>query len=170
MLRGVLGDRLGRQGRSLEMVSGPAGKPALADGTIEFNLSHTEDRAVLALGPPGRALGVDIEAQRPLSNRAALAAVSFAPQERVDVEAEVDPDAAFYRVWSRKEAVIKALGAGVGYGLTRFRVSAGVRAQLLGFVDPRERLDAWTLESLDLGAEVAAALATRVLDTPGGLT
>ena len=71
---------------------------------------------------------------------------------------------AFYRVWSRKEAVIKADGRGVSIGLDRFDVSAGDPPALLHArwdgAAPDEAAR-WSLRSLDAGPGYAAALAVR---------
>ena len=71
---------------------------------------------------------------------------------------------AFYRVWSRKEAVIKADGRGIAIGLDRFDVNAGEPPALLdarweGAV-PGEAAQ-WSLHSLEAPSGYAAALAVR---------
>ncbi|MBR9805963.1 MAG: 4'-phosphopantetheinyl transferase superfamily protein [Alphaproteobacteria bacterium] len=106
---------------------GPKGKPALAasDGTaLSFNLSHSADLAVLAVSPEGE-LGVDIEAVRQIDQMQALARNTFAPAETAAILAlsEAQQMEAFLTCWTRKEALIKADGRGMGVPLKAFEVA-----------------------------------------------
>jgi len=102
-------------------VYGEHGKPALSSGDILFNLAHSDNRAVLAVAR--FSVGVDIEHVR--STRFdVLMSISFTDDERHAVSLEPDLALAFYRVWTRKEAVVKCLGSGFR-DMVRFSVSAG---------------------------------------------
>lgn len=105
---------------TLRFATGEHGKPHLADAAgLDFNISHS--RGVLLVGIGRTALGVDIEVAhrgRPVMD---LATRYFAPAE-ADALARLDPAlraAAFLRLWSCKEAILKALGTGIGFGLDR---------------------------------------------------
>ena len=101
LLRAVLGIRT--DGRLLK---GPCGKPHIPGGP-EFNLSHGGTLAVLAVSD--RAVGVDCEDARRGASEALLRRV-LTPEEW-----EVSPAAIpFSRLWTRKEAVMKACGLGLG--------------------------------------------------------
>ena len=100
---------------------GEFGKPhVLAPAALEFNLSHSGSGILVGVSR-SQALGVDIEAlyrRRPVLE---LARRFFAPAEadalqRLEVERQ---QAAFLGLWSCKEAVVKALGRGIGFGLSR---------------------------------------------------
>jgi 4'-phosphopantetheinyl transferase len=89
------------------------GKPQSAIG--HFSLSHTRQRLVLAasLDQP---LGIDIE------DRSAL---SMAVQQRCLNRSEQTAHAAdSISLWCIKEAIVKALGRGIAFGLTRIEVRA----------------------------------------------
>ncbi|MGF1507207.1 MAG: 4'-phosphopantetheinyl transferase superfamily protein [Chloroflexi bacterium] len=89
--------------------TGPYGKPYLpAHPVVQFNLSHSAGHIVIAVDR-GRAVGVDIEAVRPLPDAAALAEVAFSPAERAAAAADLDE---FFTLWTRKEALLKAMGTG----------------------------------------------------------
>ena len=111
----------------LSFMAGPKGKPGLVtrDGTaLSFNLSHSADRAVLAISLEGE-LGVDIEAVRQIDQMQALARNTFAPAETAAILAlpQAQQMEAFLTCWTRKEALIKADGRGMGVPLKEFEVT-----------------------------------------------
>jgi 4'-phosphopantetheinyl transferase len=108
------------------LIYGANGKPALACGSLHFNLSHADDRAVIAVSATTE-LGVDLERVRVESDARSIAEFCFSPSERKalsllpqSLQAE-----AFFKCWTRKEAFVKALGDGLSYPLTAFSVSLG---------------------------------------------
>ncbi len=103
---------------------GGHGKPSLAGpllGTgLEVNLSHTEG-LVAAVAGRGLTLGVDVERHgRPVDLR--LARRYFAPAEVAAFEAlpEEARRERFFRLWTLKEAYIKAVGLGLALPLDSF--------------------------------------------------
>ena len=114
--RGLLGSYLDRDPKSLRFREGPHGKPYLADGDGEgwsFNLSRSVDRVLFGI-TRGREVGVDVEAHRPLKELDSMAKRVFAPAEHAAYLRVADEGrrGAFYRIWTRKEAAMKALGEG----------------------------------------------------------
>ena len=101
------------------------GKPIfrneLGEIAIQFNLSHSEDLAVLALTPI-RNIGVDIEFIHPFTDYLKLAATYFSPEEIVYIDSlsENIKLNAFYKLWTRKEAFLKAIGKGLSFPLNDF--------------------------------------------------
>jgi phosphopantetheinyl transferase len=91
------------------------GKPALMDATIHFNLSHSEHYLALALCKTSE-IGVDVQTMRSSLDPLAIAARFFHQSEYQWLQAL--PTKAqqffFYRLWSAKEAVLKAAGVGIG--------------------------------------------------------
>jgi len=124
-LRIILGRCLEKTPESLPFVVGPYGKPALADAAIDlrFNLSHAGERAIVALAL-GHDVGVDIEEERPI-DVLELADRFFAPEESEALRGihPSEQTRAFYRCWTRKEAFINVLGAGLSFPLHEFEVS-----------------------------------------------
>lgn len=96
------------------------GKPFLADSEWRFNLSHSHGIRLLAIAR-GREVGVDVERIRPLRRRAALLARCFTADERVRLAAASDRE--FLRHWAAKEALVKAIGRGIAYGLARIEIA-----------------------------------------------
>ena len=130
VLRQLLANYLGIAPRALAFTEGPSGKPAIdphwRQKRIEFNVSHAADYALLALGLDHR-LGVDIESvERRVDYRALANRFFSAPeQEAFNTLPAGAACAAFYRVWSRKEACLKATGQGLAGGLSGFSVPLG---------------------------------------------
>lgn len=115
-LRSILGRLLDRPPLDVALAYGPHGKPSLADPAAElrFNLSHSGRYAVVAV-TRGREVGVDVERLRRISDAEAIVARHFAPAEIAAYRALPDGARleAFFRLWVRKEAVLKATGAGL---------------------------------------------------------
>ncbi len=79
-LRTLLGRHLDLDPRSLAFVTNEFGKPRLAgNGHVHFNLSHCEERAVLAISDAA-AVGIDLECERPIEH-VDLAKRYFHPNE-----------------------------------------------------------------------------------------
>ncbi|WP_245982571.1 4'-phosphopantetheinyl transferase family protein [Trinickia fusca] len=127
-LREALAARLAVPAHALRFVSDTTGRPRLAapwDEQYDFNLSHAGEYALIALSRRRR-VGVDIEAWRDGFDWRSVADSTFGPRDRAYVDAR-SPEAhreAFYAVWTAKEALLKALGAGMAVegGMTGFSV------------------------------------------------
>jgi 4'-phosphopantetheinyl transferase len=129
MVRAVLGERLDAPPQVLEFTAGPHGKPALAAGGVEFNLSHSGERALLAVSEDGP-VGVDIEQFRTLSNLPAMAQRILSPAEHESYRHAVDPTLFVLDAWTRKEAVLKACGDGITRDLRAVDVAAAKRLRV----------------------------------------
>lgn len=150
--------------RPLAIVRGAHGKPAAPDaGGIEFNLSHSGSHVLIAFARD-QALGVDVEAvdgrHRSIM---AIAQRFFAPDEaaalaRLD---EAERRLAFLRLWTCKEAVLKALGSGLHFGLDRLRFSldAAGLPQAVRSVGADAACGDWQLQRWEASGETVAALA-----------
>ncbi len=114
----------------MALAYGEHGKPRLVsarggDGAGDapsffFNLSHSGGLALCAVGQLGE-IGVDIERIRPLSYPGGLARDHLSPEER-RLRSDWETEAArpeFFRIWARKEAILKAAGLGLSRPLDR---------------------------------------------------
>jgi 4'-phosphopantetheinyl transferase len=117
-LRELLAERLGVPPESIELVHGREGKPALAERFAKsgwrFNVSHCGDLAVYAFSRAGE-VGVDVEALHAIAEADAIAGRFFAPAERRALRSleKEERNTGFLRLWTRKEALAKGLGAGL---------------------------------------------------------
>lgn len=103
-----------------DMVTGPHGRPAFRDPRLpDFSISHSGDWLWLAVGEP--MLGLDVEQLRPRRNLQKLMAHVLSPLELAWVAVQDDELRAFYRLWTLREAVLKASGRGLA-GLSRLQL------------------------------------------------
>ena len=120
---------------------------------------------MLALGE-GVRVGADLERIRPRPRAQALAERFFTAQEARwladSSETEPDRDRAFVRLWCAKEAVLKAHGHGLSFGLDRLRFeSAGDALQLVDCDAALGVPTAWSLCEFEPAPGYLAALAWR---------
>jgi 4'-phosphopantetheinyl transferase len=130
----ALRQALGNQG---PWVHGAHGKPALAAPPPHFNLSRRDGVAAVALSMTHE-VGVDIETLRAIDDARELAALHFTPRE---CESVID-DVSFLRVWTRKEACMKATGLGLSLAPASFECGAQAQARTVR-VQTAQRM--WTL-------------------------
>lgn len=124
-LRSLLGKHLGLAPEVIVFVQNEFGKPSVAQApSMHFSLSHSGDQALLAISDT-LVVGADLEQVRTLEHldlarryfhRAEIAAIEDQPTKSDQLEA-------FFRVWTLKEAIVKALGKGLSMPLDRFAVS-----------------------------------------------
>jgi 4'-phosphopantetheinyl transferase len=117
ILRSLLSGFTGTAAGKLRFTYGTSGKPSLADHEIHFNLSHSADLGVFAFAPD-RAVGVDVENERPV-RRLLDVAQRFMSEDEIRSLAATAPDerdTAFLRSWVIREARLKAEGKGVWSG------------------------------------------------------
>jgi 4'-phosphopantetheinyl transferase len=159
VLRLALAPLVGTPAAEIRFQATELGKPYLETGP-SFNVSHSGGEVLIAVAPGGR-LGVDVEEVRELRDLLSLARTSFTAPEvnMVAAFSEEERLRAFFRVWTRKEAVLKALGCGLT-GLSGIRVSAdpGEHNAMLHMEDPPE-IERWTVRSLSVHPAVEAAVA-----------
>lgn len=162
--RGALRERLGAylegDPAALVLKGGQGEKPRLGGphaGALRFNLSHSADVALIAVSRD-RELGVDLEAHQPVKDLAALLGVVCTAREAAAIMAlpPAHREAAFLRCFTRKEALTKAWGLGLGAPLQRFEV--GLEAGWLPLDGCPEPAAAWSLMDLEVEG-FAAALA-----------
>jgi 4'-phosphopantetheinyl transferase len=171
VLREILGRYLNLAPAEVRLCALHDGKPALAPelrgDQLEFNLSHSHEVALIAVGK-GRRIGIDVEYIRAELLGEEIAERFFSPLEAALLRSLPQGVrlAAFFTGWTRKEAYIKARGVGLRKPLDQFAVviAPGQPAALLhDEADPHAALR-WSLRSLDVGQEYAASVAVEGQD------
>lgn len=155
-LREILGAYLAIPPALLEFEYNKQGKPeVINDQALHFNLSHSGDKALLAIGQ-NFPLGIDLEqySARPWLG---IAENLFSPAEvkaLKNASLSTRP-ALFFRIWSQKEAFIKACGLGLAYPTRRFSVPTETdSAEIYDFLHKQY----WKIQSFMPNIAVSAAL------------
>ena len=164
-LRRVLAAYLHVDTQAVQLAEDAYGKPRLAghvNHALQFNWSHSGDRAVIALAM-GVAPGIDLERYRVRPRALDIAQRYFAPPE-IEQLAQL-PDSqrsdVFLRLWTAKEALLKALGRGLAFGLNRLSVHARDDGDLELVRFDTQRAQDWQLHAVTIDSAHAAALAWR---------
>jgi 4'-phosphopantetheinyl transferase len=164
VLRKLLSRYCGEAPEALRFSAAAAGKPALQSHSLHFNLTHSAQRALLAVSA-GHELGVDLEQVRSNIEALAISRHYFFGSERAAIEAapSSERDTVFFRYWVAKEAVLKAQGIGLGFPLDRFRVEfvPGSGAARIESFDPVALEPAWTVRMLPCESGWVGAVAAR---------
>jgi 4'-phosphopantetheinyl transferase len=164
-LRTILGRYLQTKPQAIEFAYGEHGKPfvaGLAGSGLHFNLAHSQDLALLAVTRVAP-VGVDVEHIRLPEDADQLVARFFSPRESATFQrlTREHKPAAFFNLWTRKEAWLKATGEGIGSRLDQVEVSflPGEPARLLSLSSAAQSPATWTLHELAPAPGFAAALA-----------
>ena len=167
-LRALLGCYLGIRPGAVDFVYGKHGKaelsPALNTLDLRFNVSHSDEYALVAV-TPGYRIGIDIERCREIRGMDEVASVSFSEHELAKWRALPGDQRqqAFFQAWTRKEALVKAVGDGLVHPLRRFEVSFAPheRPRILCIEDDETLAARWSLTALGPADGYTAALAVE---------
>lgn len=153
ILRGLLEHYSGLTADRLRIRSNPHGKPYI-DG-IEFNISHSRGWALMVFNR-SRQVGIDIQHMKPALDFARIARRRYTESERKQIFARADIEAqrdAFFAIWTRKEAYVKAHGS-----------SFYDKISVLDLPQGRERIDdallggTWELRTFKIGGDYWASI------------
>jgi surfactin synthase thioesterase subunit/phosphopantetheinyl transferase len=142
------------------------GKPELADSELSFSLSHSAGLALIALAR-GLDLGADVERIRPVVDLDAFCDGALDAGERAELVSVAEDErlAAALRVWTAKEAILKATGDGLRVEPSRFgfrdlaaRPGRPWRARAQRGL---ERLTDWRVTHLQLDGAIGAVAVLR---------
>ncbi len=167
-LRVLLCRRLACANGELTFEEGEYGKPeAYVSGraaSIRFSVSHSGRHGLIALSGRGR-LGVDVEPRSTRRNLDVLIGETLTPVEQSRL-AGADANRRrqlFFRLWTMKEALVKALGTGFQFHISEFEIPAAMcnGQRLCEFRFPHLPEVGWRLENLG-NPEFAAAVAHEI--------
>ena len=164
LLRRLLAAHIGVRPEALRLSTAEHGRPVLEDGDadgapLQFNLSHSGGwwLCATASGP----VGVDLEMAGREVDTARLAGRVFTPGEQAALQLAAGDEAAvrgvFLDCWTRKEALLKALGTGFAGGARGFHVGPGPGDTLVA--TPGHAVAALRVRSLSLPFDAHAAIA-----------
>ena len=165
-LRRVLGELTGVDPGALEFGAGPFGKPFLRTEGPRFNQSRSCGASLLVTSP-SHAVGVDLERVAPRTKLEAVAARVQSEGEAAQWEGlpREEHERAFFRLWTRKEAVMKVTGEGFQREAASFSVGMEER---LGQEPALVELGGWgavAVVDLPIPAPFRAALAVLLTES-----
>ena len=178
--RSILARYINVTPNDIEFHHGAHGKPSLQNPLsfdLRFNLSHSNELAVLAL-TVGREIGVDIEwVARPLTFDGVAERFFFPSEAKIVQETHVSRKArVFYEIWTRKESYLKARGVGLGLGPELFYLTSdegeSTAFRICGMGDfEHDRWRVWEIPGLSgyaaaLTVEGTGPLSIRVQNWP----
>jgi len=166
-LRIILGRYLKMDPPQVPLCREASGKPILhpsCGSDLHFNVTHSESVAIYAVAAQRR-VGVDVEFQREMPDAEALVERFFTLSDRqiFSTLPQCERLPAFFRAWTRKEAVLKAIGKGVqwlDYCEVTFR--PGEPEAVLRMGEDNNCQSKWLLRSWEPERDYIAALAVEL--------
>jgi 4'-phosphopantetheinyl transferase len=155
-LREILARYVGEEPEALRFRLGKFGKPALLDSIIHFNLSHSLDLAMCAVSSRCP-VGIDVEYVRDEMSVMDVSERFFAPDEKARIRAlqGCEQKEHFFRIWTAKEAYLKATGDGLSRAADSFELIFSEHGSPCGIRNQFE----WHLGELSAPDGFKAALA-----------
>lgn len=140
----------------------PCGRPRLPAGVGDIGWSHSGGRLLMAYAPQG-VVGVDVEPGARTSQAMSIARRYFTGDEVAALSAldGVNRQQAFLRLWCAKEAVLKAAGRGIAFGLHRVAFDvAGDTPRMIQCDPALGKAGAWRMQQLAPESGFIAVLAS----------
>jgi 4'-phosphopantetheinyl transferase len=167
VMRSVLGGCLSCAPSEVEYAYGVRGKPRLVHAEIEFNLAHSDELGLLAV-TRGMAVGVDVEKLRPMPDGLDIARRFFSAREVAMFETVpvAGHDEAFFNLWTRKEAWLKATGDGISESLSKveFTFRSKEIPEVIAIDGSADAAKKWSLFALSPAPNYVGALAIPAKD------
>lgn len=163
LLRKLLAQYLGIAPQQVEFDYAEHGKPSLRnDPSLCFNLSHSRDMVAYAFRCDYD-IGVDIEYMRRQENLPGMIrhVASRAEQQALNSLESAQAQVAFYRLWTRKEAFIKAVGRGLGMGLRLINIGINANDSVLAVEYRNKTLPEWFIKDLPPPQDYKLALCSK---------
>ncbi len=154
-LRLLLGRRIGQPPAELSFVPGTNKKPLLAAApTLHYNVSHSGNWVLIVIAPVE--VGIDVEKINSDFPFQEVLAHSFSPLEQAYIKSQQSSQAAFYQLWTRKEAFVKATAQGIEADFSAVPALDGSHHWLAAHPSPTTE---WTVSSFAPATGYAAAVA-----------
>ena len=168
LLREILGHYSGIESNELCFKYSPRGKPSLAErfggDRIQFSLARSNGYVIYAF-TLSRRIGVDLERVVPIESEQ-IANRFFSDREKAALHALNGNEQLeeFFRIWTAKEAYLKACGEGLARPLNEvdFSLNPGESSCLVRIRGVREDCSLWSLWQLRPASGFTAALVLEV--------
>ena len=168
LLRVLLGQYLGTDFYHQEFYCNQHGKPSLKNergsNSIYFNLSNSENICVFVFTEDGD-IGVDVEKIHDMTNMDSIVESFFSPSENINFCSlpKQSRKKSFFKYWTRKEALLKAMGIGLSFPLDKVDVISGQEESSDAFIKTTElnSKTEWTIQDINIFEGFASALALK---------
>lgn len=162
-LRLLLSRLLSCDAKALRFQANDFGKPYLEDNPIYFNMSHANNQVLYGFSKQGE-VGVDIEyVNRKSLEPLALGKRFFSPNEYQKLKSLKGEalNLGFFRAWTGKEALLKAMGVGIAHHLADCEVSLlpDEKPKILRSPKDATAIESWKLHSFIPCKDYLAAVA-----------
>ncbi len=161
-LRYILGHSLHMHPTAIPLELTAHGKPVLAydlKHRLNFNVAHSKEMLIVAVSETSQ-IGVDVEWIDPSKNLNQVANICLMPEETRFFAFHGNQPSVFFKIWTIKEAILKATGLGLAYPMNKFSVisskSDGISHRVSGEVTGGKPC---VLHEFDLPGNFAGALA-----------
>ena len=128
LLRIELSKLLGTKAKSIRIGQSEYGKPFISDMDLPFSLSRTKNLFAFVVGRSNQFLGIDIEQIKPDIDFISISRNYFSIKEQqliLSFNNIADQKRTFFEIWTRKEALLKAIGVGINTELSKVQVLEG---------------------------------------------
>ena len=128
LLRIELSKLLKTKARSIRIGESEYGKPFIPGIDLPFSLSTAKNLFAFAVGHSSQLLGIDIEQIKPDIDFINISRNYFSIKEQqliLSLKNPADQKCRFFEIWTRKEAILKAIGIGLNADLTKVQVLEG---------------------------------------------
>lgn len=139
LLRLLIARELDKDPYSVDFANDKNGRPFLQSGEIFFNISHTRYAFAIALART-YVPGIDIERIDRNIDHDQIAENYFSKNEIDYITRDENRRKAFFRLWTRKESLLKSIGSGIVTDLTQVEV-AGDRNTIPSVLFPDEKFN-----------------------------
>ena len=169
-LRKLLSCYVEREPDYIEYEKNKYGKPFLThDCRVQFNMSHSKDFAAYIIALDCE-VGIDIEWMDKEMNIQDISDLVLSPSELLYLKelSLREKQEKFYTIWTKKEAIIKAIGKGLSYSLQEITVMDSVQISQFYHEVNQNRVYYRGLENL--GSYAGAVAFSHKIDTLVGVT
>lgn len=158
LLRLFLSRIINETAATIEIAEGVHGKPFLLQHpNLHFNLAHSKELICFAFAK-GKRVGVDVEIKQSIPDPGGMGRIIFCPEDVEWIEKQACSESAFFKIWARSEAYVKAIGTGFQQRLTQQLQSSTDSC----VVQDSEDSTWWKITDVEVASGYEAAVATEV--------
>ena len=162
-LRKILSDYIQIDADSINFLYTEFSKPFIENSKINFNLSHSGNWCFIVISLI-KDIGIDIEKIREIEDVLKIAERYFALEEYEHLKKfkSTEQINEFFRIWTFKEAFIKAIGEGLSFPLKNFSViSDNINSPVLNLYENKDESEFWKLYPLECQNGYYSSLAVK---------